>query len=122
MKKEEILALFKSYEDAVCMIDETECRSARDLQKLFGYSLWQNFTNVIAKAKEACTNVGQDVIDHFIDVNKMITAGKGAERNVDDIQLTHHACFLYTISSPYAKKNVISVTISRRNKYLCVLK
>ena len=50
MKKEEILALFKSYEDAVCMIDETECWSARDLQKLFGYSLWQNFTNVIAKA------------------------------------------------------------------------
>ncbi len=24
MKKEEIQALFKSYEDAVCMIDETE--------------------------------------------------------------------------------------------------
>ncbi len=48
MKKEEILALFRSVEDAVCMIGETECWSARDLQKLFGYSLWQNFTNVIA--------------------------------------------------------------------------
>lgn len=36
MKKEEIQALFKSYEDAVCMIDDTECWSARDLQKLFG--------------------------------------------------------------------------------------
>ncbi|GEM_PF-7040287 len=72
MKKEEILALFKSYEDAVCMIDETECWSARDLQKLFGYSLWQNFTNVIAKAKEACTNVGQNVIDHFIESIKRL--------------------------------------------------
>ena len=29
MKKEEILALFKSYEDAVCTIDNTECWSAR---------------------------------------------------------------------------------------------
>ena len=72
MKKEEIIALFKSYEDAVCMIGETECWSARDLQKLFGYSLWQNFTNVIAKAKEACINVGQDVIKHFIAINKKV--------------------------------------------------
>lgn len=49
---------------------------------------------MIDKAKEACKNVGQDVADHFPDVRKMIIAGKGAERDVDDILLTRYACYL----------------------------
>ena len=94
MKKEDIQALFKSFEDAVCVIDDTECWSARELQKLLGYSLWQNFTNVINKAKAACENVGQLVTDHFIDVNKKVELGSGAIREVDDVMLTRYACYL----------------------------
>lgn len=94
MKKEEILALFAEYEQAACEVNQVECWSARDLQKLLGYSLWQNFTKVIEKAKMACENVGQNIVDHFIDVNKKVELGSGAFREVDDIMLTRYACYL----------------------------
>ena len=32
--------------------------------------------------------------DHFVDVNKMVPLGKGAERELQDIALTRHACYL----------------------------
>lgn len=94
MKQEEIQTLFKSFEEAVCMIDDTECWSARDLCTLLGYAQWRNFTNVINKAKEACANAGQQVSDHFADVSKMVSIGSGAGRDVENFMLTRYACYL----------------------------
>ena len=94
MKKEEIQALFKSFEDAVCKIEETDCWSARELRKLLGYQQWRNFSSVIEKAKEACSNAGQCVTDHFVDVSKMVILGSNAERTIEDVMLTRYACYL----------------------------
>ena len=94
MKTEEIQQIFGQYEQAVCEMNGVECWSARELCKLLGYSLWQNFTNVIEKAKVSCENVGHNIDDHFIDVNKMVTLGSGAERQINDVLLTRYACYL----------------------------
>lgn len=78
MKKEEILALFKSYEEAACTIDNTECWSARELCGLLGYTQWRNFSNVIDKAKEACNNAGQSAVDYhsFLEARRKLMAQK----------------------------------------------
>jgi len=94
MKKELIAELFRRFEDACYSYREIECWSARDLQDIFGYSEWRNFINVIDKAKIACEKSGENINDHFVDFNRMIEVGKGAERQIDDIALTRYSCYL----------------------------
>lgn len=67
---------------------------ARDLQFLLGYSKWDNFLNVVSKARTACEVSGHTVSDHFADVGKMVDLGSGSQREVDDLMLTRYACYL----------------------------
>ncbi|MEO8769991.1 MAG: BRO family protein, partial [Ferruginibacter sp.] len=94
MKKELILQLLQQFEAVSYEIQGVECWSARELQNIYNYTDWRNFLKVIDKAKTACIAGGVSVDDHFVDVNKMIDLGKGAQREVDDIALTRYACYL----------------------------
>jgi DNA-damage-inducible protein D len=106
LKSEEIKALFAQFENAAADFEGVECWSARELQKLLGYSLWQNFEKVLAKAKSACQNVGEDIINHFIDVNKMVEIGSGAQKQIKDILLTRYACYLVAQNGDSQKSQI----------------
>jgi DNA-damage-inducible protein D len=94
MDRELIKSLAKDFESYAIEIDGVECWLARDLQTPLGYDRWENFYNVVQKAKIACENAGNVVDDHFRDVTKMVDIGSQTTREIDDIILTRYACYL----------------------------
>lgn len=106
MKQELIQALFSQFEQARYLFHDIECWSGRDLQEIFNYSDWRNFLKVIEKAREACANSGEELSYHFVETNKMVTLGSGAEREIEDIALTRYACYLVAQNGNAAKSEV----------------
>ena len=106
MKKEIIQQLYSAFEQAALEVDGVECWSARELQTLLGYSKWENFANVIDKAKIACEGVGHNVSEHFPDVRKTIPMPKGAEKEIDDYLLTRYACYLVAQNGDPRKEQI----------------
>ena len=81
--------------------------SARELMPVLQYSNWQNFEK-IDKAKIACQNSNAQVVDHFIDISKMVQIGSGAYRKQLDYHLTRYACYLIAQNGD-ARKKVIAL-------------
>jgi DNA-damage-inducible protein D len=107
MKDETIDDLLKDFEGKVQQDKNgVEFWHARDLQVLFQYELWQKFQNVIEKAEHSCEQSNYDVLDHFIQVDKMVEIGSNTSRKIRDYKLTRYACYLIAQNGDPRKKPV----------------
>ena len=106
MKRELIVKLRKSFEEAAFDYQGVECWSARELQTLLNYTEWRNFENVINKAKDSCKTAKQEISNHFVDVNKTIKMPKNAEKEIADILLTRYACYLIAQNGDPRKEEI----------------
>jgi DNA-damage-inducible protein D len=92
MNQEYIKQLFEQFENACYDYEGIECWSARELQNILGYSKWDNFKNVLDKAKKSCEQAGEEIKNHFADIGKMVKIGSGVEKEIQDgILLTGQA-------------------------------
>ena len=106
VEKQIITKLTKNFEDYAHKEDGVEFWYARDLQVLLGYTKWENFSLVIEKAKDACKNSQQIILDHFPEVRKTIGMPKGATKEIDDYKLTRYACYLIAQNGDPRKEEI----------------
>jgi DNA-damage-inducible protein D len=86
--------------------EKVEFWYARELMPLLGYGRWENFNKAIIRAMESCETSGVAASDHFREVTKLITAGKGAQRSVKDYMLTRYACYLIAQNGDPQKEEI----------------
>lgn len=77
---------------------------ARDLQIALEYKEWRNFSKVIDKAILACTNSQNDILEHFVEVNKTIAMPNSATKDILDYELSRYACYLIVQNGDPRKK------------------
>jgi len=107
MKRELIQSLTSNFESYARKTEQgIEFWFARDLQQLLGYEKWDNFLNVISKAKTACEVSKHNISDHFADVGKKVSIGSGAETEVLDMILTRYACYLIAQNGDPRKEEI----------------
>lgn len=83
---------------------DREIWKARELSKVLGYDRWENFENVIARAKIACKYNKHDVDLNFREVTKISRIGsRGGKRAIRDVELTRYACYMVVLSSDSSK-------------------
>lgn len=95
MEKEYVITLTSTFEAHAQQTESgVEFWLARDIQHLLGYTKWENFVQVLSKARTACEVSGLPVENHFVAVTKIVDLGSGSKREIEDVMLTRHACYL----------------------------
>lgn len=94
--------------EQIKQIDENgdEFWMARQLAKALDYTDFRNFVGVINKAIEACNKSGQQVEDHIVEANEMVSIGSGAEREMPSFRLRRYMCYLIVQNADPSKEVV----------------
>ena len=105
----EIIKQGGSLFEQIKQIDENgnEFWYARQLAKVLEYTDFsRNFIGVINKAKEACTNSGQEVSEHLVEANEVLEAGHGAKHTYPSFKFSRYFCYLIVQNADPGKEVV----------------
>lgn len=96
--------------DRIKHFDEyhNEYWEARELMIVLQYSNWQNFDKIVDKAKISCEKSHISIVDHFINVDKMVEIGSNTSRKIVDYKLSRYACYLI-VQNADPRKEVVAL-------------
>ncbi len=108
MSKDELIKQTEKTFEEIKHIDEdgNEYWYARELMNTLGYAKWENFRSVIIKAIQSCENSNVNADEHFAEVGKTIKMPKGAEKIIEDYELSRYACYLIAQNGSPTKKQI----------------
>ena len=86
--------------------DGSEYWSAREMQRVMGYSKWQDFVRAIERAIIAGRNSGINTDSAFVQVSQVMGAHNLGDQRRFDYELTRYACYLTAMNGDPRKAQI----------------